>query len=310
MSVLLLLLGVALLYAGGEFLVRGARALATRLGISPLVIGLTVMAFGTSAPELAATLAAALRGVPDLGVGNVLGSNVANIGLILGLAALVRPLPGSEGFVRRELPVVLLTMLALVPLAWNGMLGRLDGLLLLAALAVYLWVLFRADPGRVEEEAGEGDGVPAGASLWPALLAVAAGVGLLVLGAEVLVRGAVTIATALGVPERVIGLSMVAFGTSLPELASSLVAVTRREGAMILGNVAGSNVFNVLAVLGATATLSPLPMSLPDVGPDLVVALAFSAVLVAMMGLQEGLGRKRGAVLLAAYLSYVVYLFV
>lgn len=310
MSVLLLVIGVVLLYSGGEALVRGARSLASRLGIRPMVIGLTVMAFGTSAPELAATLASALRGVPDLGVGNVLGSNIANVGLILGVAALVRPIGPSAGFVRRELPVVLAVMLVLVPLAWNASLGRLEGVLLLAGLALYLGVLLRADPERVEEEvAGDAD-APSGPSLAVSGVLVAVGAALLVGGAEALVRGSVTIATALGVPERVIGLSMVALGTSLPELASSLVAALRREGAMILGNVAGSNVFNVLAVLGATATVTPLPLSLSAVGADLAVAVGFSAALALLTALRPGIGRGRGALLLGAYLAYVAYLYV
>lgn len=307
MSFVLLIVGIGLLYAGGELLVRSAGALAARFGISPLVIGLTVVAFGTSAPELAATVAASLRGVPDLGVGNVLGSNIANVGLILGLAALLAPIAGSASFLRREIPVVLAVMLLLVPLAWDGTLGRWDGALLIALLAGYLVLMVRQDRSVVDEALSEGaERVPP----WRGALGAAAGVTLLVLGAEALVRGGVEIATALGVPEQVIGLTMVAFGTSLPELASSVVAAARGEGEMILGNIAGSNVFNVLAVFGATSLITPLPVALSAVRFDLGVALAFSAALIPLMGLRAGLGRGRGGLLLGAYLAYVVLAFV
>lgn len=307
MSILYLVLGLVLLVVGGDVMVRSASALAVRLGVSTLVIGLTVVAFGTSAPELAATLAASLRGVPDLGVGNVLGSNIANIGLILGLTAVIAPIASSPGFVRREIPVVVGTMLILFPLAWNGVLGRIEGVVLLGLLATYLVVMFRQDEGALVEDVPDPDEV--NTPLWRAAVGVILGVALLVGGAEALVRGAVDIATALGVPERVIGLSMVAFGTSLPELASSLAAAARRQGDMILGNIAGSNVFNVLAVLGTTALISPIPVDLDTILGDLTIALAFSLVLLPMMGLRTGLGRKRGTALFLAYVFYVATLF-
>lgn len=288
-------------------MVRHAAALAVRLGVSTLVIGLTVVAFGTSAPELAATLAASFRGVPDLGVGNVLGSNVANIGLILGLTAAIAPIPDSPGFVRREIPVVVVVMLILFPLAWNGVLGRLEGVFLLSLLFLYLVVMFRQDQGALVSEVPDPDEVRM--PLWRSAVGVVVSVALLVAGAEALVRGAVDIATELGVPERVIGLTMVAFGTSLPELASSLAAAARREGAMILGNIAGSNIFNILAVLGTTALIIEIPVDLASIMGDLAVALAFSLALLPMMGLRRGLGRKRGAALFTAYLAYVIVLF-
>lgn len=306
-SVLYLITGLVLLVAGGDVMVRSASALAIRLGVSSLVIGLTVVAFGTSAPELAATLASSLRGVPDLGVGNVLGSNVANVGLILGLTAAIAPIGPSPGFVRREIPIVVATMAILFPLAWNGSLGRLEGLLLLAFLGAYLVVMFRQDKESLEQEAPDPEASTT--PLWRSTLGAVLGVALLVAGAEAMVRGAVNIATVLGVPERVIGLSMVAFGTSLPELASALAAAARREGDMILGNIAGSNIFNVLAVLGTTAAIIEIPVDLDAIFGDLAIALAFSLVLLPMMGMREGLGRKRGVVLFLAYLVYVGVLF-
>jgi cation:H+ antiporter len=304
-SLLFLTGGFVLLVLGGDVLVRSASALALRLGISPLVIGLTVVAFGTSAPELAATLASSVQGVPDLGVGNVLGSNVANVGLILGAAALMMPIASNAAFLRREVPVALAVMALLVPLAWDGRLGRWDGLLLLAVLGAYLALLIRHDRAALTEELPDAQRTP----LWRGTGGAVLGIGLLVLGADAVVRGAVDIAALLGVPERVIGLTMVAFGTSLPELASSVAAAARREGDMILGNIAGSNIFNILAVLGTAAGATVLPVELSRVGMDLVVAMAFSAVLLPIMATTGKLGRLPGALLLAAYLGYVAFLF-
>ena len=309
MSVFFVLLGIVLLYLGGEFLVRNAVSLAARLGVSSLVIGLTVVAFGTSAPELAATLVSAFQGVPDIAIGNVVGSNIANVGLILGLTAAIYPLQASLQFIRREIPVTVAIGALLFPVMAGGLLGRIEGMILLALLGGYLWYLFRSDdPPLLEELEPE---VEPGAlpPLWRSLLGVAVGVALLVFGARALVEGAVTIATSLGVPERVIGLTLVAFGTSLPELASSLVAALRREADLILGNIIGSNIFNVLAVLGATALIRPIPVDLAATWVDIAIMLAFSLVLLPMMTFGYRLGRKRGTTLVIAYAAYVVVLF-
>lgn len=304
MSVLFLLAGFVALTFGGDWLVRGAAALAVRIGVSPLVIGLTVVAFGTSAPELAATVASSLQGAPDVGVGNVLGSNVANVGLILGATALLAPLAGNASFTRRDLPLGVAAMLLLVPLAWDGHLGRLDGALLLSALGVYLALLVRHDRDTLADEADA-----PGGPLWRSVGAVLLGLGVLVLGADLVVRGAVDLAATLGVPERVVGLTMVAFGTSLPELASAVAAAARRQGDMILGNIAGSNLFNVLAVLGVASLATGLPVALPEVGGDLAVAAGFSVATVLAFALAGRLGRVAGAGLLVAYLAYVAALF-
>ncbi len=305
MSLILLLAGFVLLVFGGDVLVRSASALAVRLGVSPLAIGLTVVAFGTSAPELAATLASSLQGAPDLGIGNVLGSNVANVGLILGASALLSPIASNAAFVRREVPMGLLAMALLVPLAIDGWLGRWDGLLLLLVLGGYLALLIRNDRNSITGDIPDGDRSP----LWRRVGGAVLGIGLLVLGADLLVRGAVDIAAYLGVPERVIGLTMVAFGTSLPELASSVAAAARREGDMILGNIAGSNIFNILAVLGVSSGATMLPVRLGAIGADLLVAMAFSAALLPIMAATGRLGRLAGAALLAGYLAYVTVLF-
>jgi cation:H+ antiporter len=304
-DVLLVVVGLVGLYGGGELLVRNASSLARSLGLSPLVIGLTVVAFGTSAPELAATVAAALRGAPEIALGNVIGSNIANIGLILALTALVYPLVTRWGFVRRELPIMLgATALASV-LLLDGELERVEGVVLLAALAAFLVLSFRDAGG----EGATASSAPRSGSAVRSGLLAALGVVVLVVGAQALVAGAVAIASALGVSERVIGLTMVAVGTSLPELASSLVAALRRETDIILGNIVGSNVFNLLAVLGVAALVHPLGFDALAVRADLVVMAAFSIVMAPMVLRGLRLGRREGAALLVAYCVYVAFLF-
>ena len=303
MSFLLLALGVVLLYIGGEYLVNGATALASRLGLSRLVIGLTVVAFGTSAPELAATLSAVAGGVPELGVGNVLGSNTANVGLILGVAALIYPLSSTAHFVKREVPVMLLVSILLLPAFWDGSLSRLEGLAAVLMLGLYLWRTVATGTVPLEDDA------PPPRPLWQSLGSVLLGVALLVAGAQLLIIGAVDIARGLGVPEVVIGLTLVAFGTSVPELASSVVAAVKREPDLILGNVIGSNVFNVLAVLGVTSLLQPFPVSLTETRLDIGVMLGFGTALGLLMLPKRRLNRLSGGLLVIAYLSYAAALY-
>jgi cation:H+ antiporter len=306
-SFLLIALGVVLLYFGGDLLVKYASRLALRLGISALVVGLTVVAFGTSAPEIAATLASALAGAPDIAIGNVVGSNIANVGLILGLAAVIYPLRGSPRFMRRELPAMIASGLLLVPVFWSGVVGRLEGAALLALLGAYLFVLFRTDPGSAAEE---GAAAAVRTPIWRSALFIALGIALLVVGARALVTGAVDLARAFGISEAVIGLTLVAFGTSLPELASSVAAAARRQGDIILGNVIGSNIFNVLAVLGVTAVIAPIPVNLARVQLDLGVMIGFSVLVLLFMLAGRRLGRVRGALLLLAYAGYLGWLFI
>ena len=319
LDVALIALGIALLYAGGELLVGGATALARRFGVSPLVVGLTVVAFGTSSPELAATLVAAFAGAPEVAIGNVLGSNVANLGLILGAAALFHPLTSEFKFIAREVPFMIGACALMLPLAWNGVYGRGDGPLLLACLGVYLVVLVRETrsgrlPPQVEAEfvgefgargdaPGAGDLKPA----WRSLVAVAFGIALLAGGAQVLVEGAVGIARAAGVPERVVGISLVALGTSLPELAAAVVAALRRESDIVLGNLVGSNFFNVLAILGVTSIVHPLPVSPAAIAVDYWVMMAFAVALLPILGLRKRVARFEGVALLVAYAVYIVW---
>ena len=307
-SLLLLILGIALLFLGGELLVKNAALLARALGMRPLVVGLTVVAFGTSAPELAASLAAALEGAPGIAYGNVVGSNLANLGLILGLAALIRPLRVEARFLLREAPFMVAVALLLAVSVGDGVVDRWEGAFFLLLLAGYLYLLLRdREPPEVLEEFAGAYGKGARRLVYRLFL-LGLGVLLLTLGARVLVAGAVALAAALGVPDRVIGLSVVAVGTSLPELAAALVAALRREGDILLGNLIGSNVFNVLGILGVVAIVRPLVLGGVPLF-DLAALILFSFLTWIFLWTGRWLGRREGAVLLFSYLGYVAWLY-
>lgn len=312
MDYVFLLVGIALLYFGGESLVRGAVRLARSLGISPLVIGLTIVAFGTSSPELFANLAAVLGGTPELAFGNIVGSNVANVALILGLSAVVAPILVRSVVVRREVPVMLLASFALVPVFLGGVMGRLEGAVFVLLLSTYLWRLLRGGERPAVEaefavEYGDGRRGRSDATSW---VLVVAGLGLLAGGAQLLVLGATAIARSWGVPELVIGLTVVAVGTSLPELVTSVVAAAKGEPDIALGNVVGSNVFNVLGILGVSALVRPLPLPADGGWRDILVMIGFSVVLLPMLVSGLRLARFEGALLLLGYVGYLVWLFV
>ncbi len=309
MTTILILAGLAGLFLGGEALVRGAVVLARRFGIPPMVIGLTLVGFGTSTPELVTSLEAALGGSPGIAVGNVVGSNIANILLILGLAALIRPIAvAPAGFRRDGAVLVAASLIALAPVL-SGALGRGGGAALVALLLVYLTGTLLAERRRngpaaevYEAEAGAmgPDGTPAGRA-W---LYVAAGLAGVILGAKALIAGAVTLATALGVSETAIGLTLVAVGTSLPELATSAVAARRGQSAIAFGNVVGSNIFNILGILGATAIAAPLAIPPEIARSDIWVMLGATAVLVWAAVSGWRVTRAEGAAMLALYAGY------
>ncbi len=305
--VLLLLGGIGALYFGADWLVRGASHLASRLGVSPIVVGLTIVSFGTSAPELVVCLVAGVKGNGDLAMGNVMGSNLANVGLILGLTAVVRPLVVAGRVIRREIPLMLVVTGLLYPLAMNGRLDRLDGLALLAFLGAYLVFVFRTVESEEELVVGEYEAFARESEhqeeragwLFDAVL-VAAGSGALVLGGYAIVAGAVYVADALGVPQVIIGLTVVAVGTSLPELATTLVAALREESDIAVGNIIGSNIFNVAAILGITAVVSPIAVAESVLHRELPAVLLMS-LLVVPVTLGGTLRRWQGLLLLAAY---------
>ena len=308
MPYVLAILGMVLLYYGGEVLVKYAVGLARRLGLSPLVIGLTVVAFGTSAPELAASMTANLSGSPEIAMGNVVGSCIANLGLILGIAALIHPLRSVYHFTRREVPFMVAVSGLLGLLAWDGAIGRVEGGIFIFLLVAYLARLARTgrDFEQIEGEDGE-DG--AGASMLVTVLGILGGCVLLVGGAEALVSGAVDIARSMGVPERVIGLSLVAVGTSLPELASSVAAARRGEGQLILGNVVGSNLFNILAILGPTALVQPVIADPSAVRFDAAINVGFAGAALVALALRSRIARPGGAAFIIAYGLYIGWLF-
>ena len=303
MSVVLLLAGFALLIAGGEGLVRGSVALAVRLGMSPLLIGLTLVGFGTSTPELVTSVNAALAGAPGIAVGNVVGSNTANILLILGVSALIFPVVVGGAALRRDGTAMALATLLAVAVMLSGELGRIVGAVLLLALVVYLVFAYRTGG------ADEADAVPDASYSVPfALLLAVGGIGVTIVGARLAVDAAVEIASALGVSNTVIGLTVVAVGTSLPELVTSAVAAMRRQGDVALGNVLGSNIYNLLGILGVTALVEPIAVPPQIMRLDLWVMLAVTLLFLALAAKLGRIGRGAGAAFVALYAGYLVWL--
>ena len=303
--------GLVLLLGGGEALVRGSVAVATRLGISPLVIGLTLVGLGTSAPELVACIEAALIGAPGIAVGNIVGSNIANILLILGISALLLPVATTKEAFRRDGAVLMATTLVFVAVTvLAGAIGRPTGLAFLGALAAYIlwtyWSELRAPDAAAERYAEEAEEVtPKRLPLRAALPIALVGIGAVVWGADLLVRGAIAIARDFGLSEAVIGLTLVAIGTSLPELATSVVAAWRRHTDVAFGNVVGSNIFNVLGIAGATAVVTPIGVPAEIIRLDIWVMLATVIVLAVFAVTGWRVSRREGAVLLIAYAGYL-----
>ncbi len=310
MNIFYLLLGIAMLALGGEALIRGALASARRLGVSPLLSGLVIVGFGTSAPELVVSVDAALNQRPDIAIGNVVGSNIGNILLILGVCALITPMKVKPLALRRDAVTVVAASLLFVLLAAGGALQRLDALVLLLSLLAYLcWAYwsetYRSAPlGEVHlAEAEEVSGVPQSTLLTVA--ALAAGLLLLIVGSKVLLSGAVGIAQTLGVSETVIGLTLVAVGTSLPEFSISVIAALRRHADVAIGNILGSNIFNLLGILGLSALLQPLPLAGRILYFDQWVMLASALLLLLFLHTGRRLSRLEGGVLLLIYGSYL-----
>ena len=310
MDVALLLGGFVLLVGGGELLVRGASGVARAIGLSPLVVGLTVVSFATSAPELAVTLDAAVSGSPGLAVGNVVGSNIANVLLVLGISALVTPLVVRSRVVRLDVPVMIALSVAFFVMALDGTISTLDGALLLGALVLYVVrAIVSSRRGHRQPDEPTED-APRARPVWLDLLLVAVGVGLLVLGARWLVGSATSIASALGISDLVIGLTVVAIGTSLPELATSVIAVRRGERDLAVGNVVGSNIFNIGSVLGLTAVISPggVPVAEPAIGFDIPFMVAVALAVLPVVYTRASVARWEGVVFVAYYLAYTLYL--
>ncbi|MCB1065151.1 MAG: calcium/sodium antiporter [Verrucomicrobiae bacterium] len=314
-DILWLVVGLVALYFGAEWLVGAAAKLAVRFGISPLVVGLTVVAFGTSSPELFVSLQFNFEGLPDMAVGNVVGSNICNIGLILGISALMYGLSVKAELIRRDMPILLITTIVFVWMIWDGQLARWEGIVLAVSVILYtvycLWESKREkNPEVLKEFEDEFGAEQAGNSpLWLLIVMILGGLIALYFGAEWLKKGGVSLAVRLGVPSAVISLTLVAFATSVPELATSVVAAMKREGDIIIGNVIGSCIFNILCVMGFTAVITP--MAVAEISMvDLAVMGAFTLALLPMMLTRRMIGRLEGALLLLGYFGYMAFLYV
>ena len=312
LDILLVVLGLGLLIAGGEALVRGASTIAVKMGISPLVIGLVVVSAATSAPELAVTLGAVWEGEPGLAIGNVVGSNIANILLVLGFSAVVAPILIKRQVVRFDLPVMVGLTVAALLVSWDGRISAIDGVLLLGGLIAHAIVSVIWGKKNGAEPPEQPDTLPLNASpvaTWLALALLVVGVGLLVLGSRTLVTGAVNIATALGVSGLVVGLTIVAIGTSLPELATSIVAIRKGERDMAVGNIVGSNIFNIGFVLGLSAIVfgEGIPVPTAAISLDMPLMLAASIALLPIAFTGFAIARWEGALFVALYTAFMMY---
>ncbi|HSJ11655.1 MAG TPA: calcium/sodium antiporter [Gillisia sp.] len=308
MSVLFILIGLALLVVGGEFLVRSSIGLSFKLKLSKMVIGLTVVSFATSAPELLVSLQAALAGFSDISLGNVIGSNIANLGLVLGITAIISPLVVDRDFYRFNWPVMMLFSIALYFLLQSGqVLSRIEGVILLAALVLYLFLLIRR-ARKVKVDLTEIDDSLEKTSNFKIILWLIIGGVALWAGAELLVSGAVDVAGMLGISERVISVTIIAIGTSVPELAASVIAALKKEKALSLGNLIGSNIFNISSVLGITAIIQPINLvSEKLLYVDIFWMLGFAFILIPLAFLPQRfiLSRYKGLILFIPYVIFI-----
>ena len=311
------LVGFVLLYFGAEWLVKGSSSLARSLGVTPIVIGLTVVAFGTSAPELVVSLISSIQGKSMIAVGNVVGSNICNIALVLGLAAVFNPIKSDPSVIRRDIPIMLGISLYLLVLSWNSTLGRIEGATLFVGIILYTffnYYLAKKDTKDAEEIESELEDIGFITSRPKQIVLIVLGIAGVVGGAQIVVDNAIKIMTILGVDEKFIGLTIVAFGTSLPELATSVVAALRGEMDISIGNLVGSNVFNIMSVLGAASLVRPIPIPggffESGLWIDYLVMLFTSFLPWLMMRKNLTVKRRDGFILLACYLGYLIYLII
>jgi len=306
LTILLAMLGLVMLYYGGVFLVRGSSGLALRFGLSPLAVGLTVVAFGTSVPELLVSLDAAISGADGISVGNVIGSNIANIALILGVAALISPMVVQSKVIAVDVPIMIFASVLLIVVLMGGYVSRAEGAILALALVVYVWMTLRmakASEGEAMMQNNKNSELPGARKM---AVRIIIGLAVLFVGAHVLVISAVKLATMLHVSQAAIGLTVVAVGTSLPELATTIVASLKRHGDLALGNVLGSNCFNIFGVLGLTATIHPLQsgaISWVDLGLMAGLAVFLGAILFR----RRLLNRAQGVFLVSVFVAYTIW---
>ncbi len=316
-----LIAGMALLYFGGDWLVDSSSHLARRLGVKPLVIGLTIVAFGTSCPELLVSTISALNGQDSVALGNVVGSNITNIALVLGLVALLKPIPIEKTLLKKEYLITLIVAFILLACCLDFNVSRLDGALLTLGVIIFtFWAIWDAKknkaplPKEVAELAADtpetaGEASSAGKELAKDIIFLLLGLGALVGGAKLLVIGATGVARALGVSELVIGLTMVALGTSLPELSTSVIGILKGEDEIAVGNILGSNIFNILAVMGVSAAIRPVGVEKIAFYRDIPIMIGITVLLGLLMRPGYKLSRWRGALLLTIYAAYTVYIY-
>ncbi|WP_305460294.1 calcium/sodium antiporter [Photobacterium leiognathi] len=311
-AIVLLCVGLVLLVWSADRLVYGAAALARNFGVAPLVIGMTILAMGSSASEMMVSATAALAGKTDTAVGNVLGSNIANIALILGITALLKPLSISSTIIRRELPLMLGVTVIAGLLLWDNYLGRMEGVFLAVLFVLFLLAMLKISRASKNDPLMENqeEEIPTGVSNSSALIWVFIGLGLLLYSSDMVVESAVTIAKYFGMSDLVIGLTIIAVGTSLPELAASIASIYKGEDDMAVGNIIGSNVFNILAVMGIPGLLNPSVLSPLAMSRDFYVMLALSVLLLLMaLGKRRRINRVEGGILVICFIAYQAYLF-
>ncbi|GGZ23302.1 sodium:calcium antiporter [Echinicola pacifica] len=308
MIYLFLIIGFIILLIGGKTLVDGASAIAVKLGMSPGLIGLTIVAFGTSAPELLVSITAALKGTSDIAIGNVVGSNISNITLVLGSAAILYPISINRNILKWDYSFTLASSILFFLLALDGLISLWDGIFLLVLLVIANWILIRKSQNN-SEESGEEEIKKAGNQpLWKAIGLILLGIVGLYYGSELLVNNAITIAQQYGISERIIGVTIIAIGTSLPELTTSILAALKKETDIALGNILGSNLQNILSIIGVTAIIHPMNVSQLFLSSDFLWMMGFTALLFPIMRTGFKIGRWEGGLLIALYGLYLIAL--
>ncbi len=314
-NVVLVSAGLAMLYFGAEWLVRGSINIANKFKISQLVIGLTIVAFGTSTPELSVSISSALEGLPDVALGNVVGSNIANIGLILGLSAIITPILVTKSTVRKEIPIMIGVALILIVISIDGNISTIDGILLVIGIVAFTIFSYKSskkdsnDKSLTTNESQTNNIQVQQSKIIPkSIFLVGIGLVLLTFGSFMTVENAVVLAHNFGISERIIGLTLVAVGTSLPELITSVIAARKGHGDLSIGNIIGSNIFNVLAILGISAAIAGISVS-DAMWFDYSIMIVFSAALLIVMKTGFRINRIEGLVLISGYIAYTLFLF-
>jgi len=297
-----------MLYFGADWLVKGSIAISNKLGVSQLVIGLTVVAFGTSTPELAVSISSAIQGLSDVALGNVVGSNIVNIGVILGVSAVISPIIVSKSVIRKEIPLMIGISFLLFAIILDGKIDFIDGVLLVVGIIVFTWYSYRSSKKDADIEKISVAQVLQKNTFSKSIIFMIAGLLLLIGGSFLTVDNAVIIGTSFGISELFMGLTVVAIGTSLPELITSIVAARKGHADLAVGNIIGSNIFNIMAILGISSLISGITVS-EQVLIDVGIMLAFSLVLIPIMRSGFIISRKEGIFLIAGYVGYVIFLF-